>query len=348
MCVELVGLPCFSTLFLYCPWFPFLSLSFRFVTSLSFFGRCSDSVASPFHSATGSPFGPSSFLFSLFALLVRTPIDLSLCLHPPASFPLLLQSAVPYCCFLSSRGFSFLPPACCRSPSCVRCPSRFTFCYFPSGASLRSLLLSFLLRLLPAVPHGSSILLMDLLLFPPRSWAGFHRDFLYLLSSLTFAWALPYSFSPPVGFPFHASSACFSSWPHSVLSLHSFISTPLWLGQISVPSRRGPPYGPSLRCWWFHAFFLMVSLLVRFSWCPFSSVPISLLPSLRCVCSPLLRRVFLEVSLPLLVAGWHSRLCLFCFSSSFLWLSHLRGFPSSFFSSCRFLLFCFHTVAVCL
>ena len=181
MCAELVGLPCFSTLFLYCPWFPF-----RFVTSLSFFGRSSDSVASPFHSAMGGlPLGRvRSCLASLHSLFVslHTPIDLSLCLHPPASLPLLLQSAVPYCYFLSSRGFSFFPPAC-RSPSCVRCPSRFTICYFPRGASLRSLLLSFLLRLLPAVPNGSSILLVDLLLLPTRSWAGFHREFLSLLCS---------------------------------------------------------------------------------------------------------------------------------------------------------------------
>ena len=139
---------------------------------------------------------------------------------------LLLQSAVPSCYFLSSRGFSFLPPACCRSPSCVRCPYRFTICYFPRGASLRSFLLSFLLRLLPAVPHGSSILLVDLLL-PPRSWAGFHREFLYLLGSLTFALALPCSFSPLVGFLFRASSSCSSSWPRSVMSLRSSVSPPL-------------------------------------------------------------------------------------------------------------------------
>ena len=81
-------------------------------------------------------------MHSSFANL-RTPIDLFLCLHPPASLPLILQSTVPYCYFLSSRGFSFLPPACCRSPSCFRCPSRFTICYFPRGVSLRSLLLSF-------------------------------------------------------------------------------------------------------------------------------------------------------------------------------------------------------------
>ena len=85
----------------------------------------------------------------------------------------------------------------------------------------------------------------------------------------------------------------------------------------------------------------MVSLLVHFSCCPFSSVPISLLPSLRCVGSPLLRRVFLGVSLPLLVVGWHSRLRLFCLSSSFLWLSPLQGFPSSFLLQLSFSLVLF-------
>ena len=73
----------------------------------------------------------------------------------------------------------------------------------------------------------------------------------------------------------------------------------------------------------------------------FSSVPLSLLPSLRCVGSPLLRRVFLEVSLPLLVAGWRSRLRLFCFSSSFLRLSPLRGFLSYFLLQLSFSLVLF-------
>ena len=86
-------------------------------------------------------------LHSSFASL-SLPIDLSLCLHSPASLPPLLQSAVPYCYFLSSRGFSLLPPACSQSQSCVRCLSRFTICYFPRGASLRSLLLSSFLQLL--------------------------------------------------------------------------------------------------------------------------------------------------------------------------------------------------------
>ena len=76
----------------------------------------------------------------------------------------------------------------------------------------------------------------------------------------------------------------------------------------------------------------MVSLLVRFSWCPFSSLPISLLPSLRCVGSPLLRQVFLGVSLRLLVAGWLPVCACFvslpCFCGSLLF----GVFPAPFFS----------------
>ena len=64
--VELVGLPnFFHALHL-------LSLVFLPVCHFpSFFRLSSASVASPFHSATGSPFGPSQFLFLLFALLIR-------------------------------------------------------------------------------------------------------------------------------------------------------------------------------------------------------------------------------------------------------------------------------------
>ena len=74
-----------------------------------------------------------------------------------------------------------------------------------------------------------------------------------------------------------------------------------------------------------HSFASCLLLLVSFLFCSGS-----LIPSLRCVGSPLLSRVFLAVSLPLLVASWHSRLRLFFFSSSFLRLSPLRAFPSSF------------------
>ena len=95
------------------------------------------------------------------------------------------------------------------------------------------------------------------------------------------------------------------------------------------------------------AFFLRGSLLVCFSWYPFSSVPISLLPSSRGVGSPLLRQVFLEVSLPPFFADWHSRLCLLCFY--FLVSAALSSSVFSLLLSSPvggFLLFSFHTVAV--
>ena len=197
-------MPCLSTLFLYCPWFPFLSLPSCSSLPFRSVGALLTRSHLRFTPRRGLPLGRvSSSLASLHSSFARlhTPIDLSLCLHPPASLPLLLQSVVPYCYFLSSRGLSFLPPACCRSPSCIRCPYCFTICYFPRGASLHSLLLSFLLRLLPAVPHGSSFLLVDLLLLPPRSWAGFHREFLtYWVPSLTL-WLFPVRFLCLLGFP---------------------------------------------------------------------------------------------------------------------------------------------------
>ena len=130
--------------------------------------------ASLFPSTTGSSLWAESvpvwLLCTPRSLVFRTPVNLSLCLHPPAFIPLLLQSAVPYGYLSSSRGFSFHPPSCCQSPSWVRCPYRFNICYVPRRVSLRSLLLSFLLQLLPAVPRGSSFLLVDLFLLPPRSW----------------------------------------------------------------------------------------------------------------------------------------------------------------------------------
>ena len=98
-------------LFIYCPWFTFLSLSFRFVTSLPSLGTLLTRSHLRFTPRRGLPLGRVrsclASLHSSFASL-RTPIDLSLCLHPPGSLPLLLQSAVHYLYFLSSRGFSFL------------------------------------------------------------------------------------------------------------------------------------------------------------------------------------------------------------------------------------------------
>ena len=69
VCVCLVGVPGFSTLFVCFPWFTFLSF-LPFSHFLSFFRRSSDSVESPLHSATVPPFGQSQLLFSLFPLLV--------------------------------------------------------------------------------------------------------------------------------------------------------------------------------------------------------------------------------------------------------------------------------------
>ena len=133
--VALVGLPgFFHALHLLSLVYLPLSLSFRFVTSLHSLGALLTQSHLRFTPRRGLPLGRvcsclASF-HSSFASL-RRPIDLSLCLHPPGSLLLLLQSAVHYLYFLSSRGFSFLPPACSWSPSCVRCPSRFPICYFP-------------------------------------------------------------------------------------------------------------------------------------------------------------------------------------------------------------------------
>ena len=188
---------------------------------------------------------------------------------------------------------------------------------------------------------------MDLLLLPPRFCAGFLGDFFPCWVPRLSLWLFPVSFSPCwVYLPcvlrlllllallgYVPAFFCFTSFvTRSNLSSFSTGSSLQAESLLSV----------------FSCIVLMVSLLVRYSWCPFSSVPISLLPSLSCVGYPLLRRVFLEVSLPLLVAGWLSRLHLFCFYSSFLRLSPLQGFPSSFLFPLLFLLFSFHPVAVLL
>ena len=97
--VGLVGLPGFSTLFIYYPWFTFLSLSFRFVTSLHSLGTLLTRSHLRFPPRRGLPLGRvSSYLASLHSSFagLRTPSDLFLCLHPPTSLPLLLQSVVHY------------------------------------------------------------------------------------------------------------------------------------------------------------------------------------------------------------------------------------------------------------
>ena len=75
------------------------SLSFRFVTSLHSLGALLTRSHLRFPPRRGLPLGRVrsclASLHSSFASL-RTPSDLSLCLHPPTSLPLLLQSVVRY------------------------------------------------------------------------------------------------------------------------------------------------------------------------------------------------------------------------------------------------------------
>ena len=121
---------------------------------------------------------------------------------------------------------------------------------------------------------------------------------------------------------------------------------PLWLGRVLVPSRRGPPSGPSLVCRGFRAFFPLVSLLVHFSWCPFSSAPISLL--LFSVCR------LLSASEGFPCSFYTSLSCRLAFPSTlglFLFLFLRLSLSSSGFSQLLlfpllFLLFSFHPVAV--
>ena len=245
-------------------------------------------------------------MHSSFASL-RTPIDLSLCLDPRGSLPLLLQSAIHSVYFLSSRGFSSLPLACSWSPSCVRCPSRFPICYFPRGASLHSLLLSSFLQFLMGLlsiwwPFSSSPLSLVLL---------FIRIFFTCWVPYLSLWLVPGSFLCLLGFPCVLRMLLF-------LASHGYVPTFFWFPSfVTRLNLSSFATGSSLRAEpplsGVHAFFIRGSLLVCFSSYPFSYVPISLLPSSCCVGSPLLRQVFLEVSLPPFFAGWHSRLRLLCF-----------------------------------
>ena len=124
-------------------------------------------------------------------------------------------------------------------------------------------------------------------------------------------WLVPGSFLCLLGFPCVLRMLLFLASHGYVPTFFLFPSfvTRLNLGSFATGSslRAEPPLSGV------HAFFIRGSLLVCFSSYPFSYVPISLLPSSCCVGSPLLRQVFLEVSLPPFFAGWHSRLRLLCF-----------------------------------
>ena len=194
------------------------------------------------------------------------------------------------------------------------------------GFSFVSLLLSFLLPLLPVVPRGSSpfggpfptaLLVMALAFF-----GGFSSYWVASISLL----AIPCSFTPPLllGFPSMRP-------PHTPL-LGPFricpciILVPLLRDSVESQFLRDGvlPKGPVSSVGGFVLSFSWLRFLSASLWYPFSSVQFS--PSLGCVGSPLLRRVFLGVSLPLFVAGWRfpSVLVLFLFL-----LSPVGGFPSS-------------------
>ena len=172
----LVSLPCVSFLGFHSSLFPSGRLS------MSFFRRSSDSVESPLHYATGSPFGPSQLLVSLLAIHYRS-----------------------HSSWVSS----------------------------PFGG--------------PS-PRSTSVL----------RWVFLAFDF--LLGSFPFTWAPTCCFLRLLSVP----SVCPPLAPFLSLARvsHYFSVFPSWcLGQISVPSRRGPPSGPSLFCRGFRTFFPMVHFL---------------------------------------------------------------------------------------
>ena len=164
------------------------------------------------------------------------------------------------------------------------------------------------------IPHGSPLLLVALLLVPPRSCAGVSLAFDFLLGSFPFTWAPTYCFLRLLSVP----SVCPPLAPILALAWVSnyFSVFPSWcLGRISVPSRWGPPSGPSLFCRGFRTFFPMVHFLSTslsvFLVCFASSFHFSVCPLLSAL------EVFLAVSFLLLVAGCIFRLRLLCFCSSF-------------------------------
>ena len=200
---------------------------------------------------------------------------------------------------------------------------------------------------LPAVPHGSSILLVALLLLPPSVLCCFLWGISLPVRFFTFCF----------GSSLVVFSACWVSLPCVLrmllfLASHGYVPTFFWFPSLVTRSNLSSfAMGSSLRAESplsvVRAFFLRGSLLVCISWYPFSYVPISLLPSSRGVSSPLLRQVFPEVSLPPFFADWHSRLCCCVSTSSFMWLSPLQGFFLILSSPVGgFLLFSFHIVAV--
>ena len=294
-------------------------------------------VASPVPSATGSNFWAESVpvwpLCTPSRLLVfHPPVDFSLCLYPPASILVLLQSAVPRGCFLSSGGFP--SSSVLLSVSFLGSLSLpFRLLLLPSrDFPFVSLLLSFLFPLLPEVPCGSSFLLVALFLLPCQSWRWLSWGvFYYRVTSLSL-WLFPVRF-------LHLS--CWGSLPYVLRVLLFFVSIGyvpafFWFPSFVTRSNLGSfATGSSLRA---ESPLSVVSFLLShgFASCLLLFSVLSLLFSFLsflllvgwvplCFVGSSLTFLYLS-SLPVDV----SRLRLFCFSSSFLLLSPLGGFPSSF------------------
>ena len=157
---------------------------------------------------------------------------------------------------------------------------------------------------------------MALLLLTPRSCAGFLGD-CFPVGFLTFRFGSSLLVSPPVEFPFRVSSACSYSGPRSGFSLHSsvfpsFVTRSNLSSFATGSSLRAESRLSGFSCILSPGFascpLLLVSFLVCSDFSPYFP---------RCVGYYLLRRVFLAVSILLLVAGWLSCLRLVCFYSSF-------------------------------
>ena len=200
------------------------------------------------------------------------------------------------------------------------------------GFPFVSLLLSFLFPLLPEVPRGSSFLLVALFLLPCRSWRWLSWGVFYYRVASLLLWLFPVRF-------LHLS--CWGSLPCVLcvllfLASIGYVPAFFWFPSFVTRSNLSSfATGSSLRA---ESPLSVVSFLLShgFASCPLLFGVLSLLFSFLsflllvvwvplCFVGSSLGFLYLS-SLPIGV----SRLRLFCFSSSFLLLSPLGGFPSSF------------------
>ena len=219
------------------------------------------------------------------------------------------------------------------------------------GFPFVSLLLSFLLPLLPEIPRGSSFLLVALFLLPCRSWRWLSGGVFsaYRVASLSL-WLFLVRF---------LYLSCLGSLPcvlHMLFFLASFGYVPAfsWFPSFVTRSNLSSfTTGSSLRAKSplsvVRSFFLMVSLLVRFSLVSFLFCSV-FSPSFSWLCGfpsassglPWGFSTSLRCRLAFPVCACFVSLPPFCCSLL------LGVFPAHFFSGCNFLLFYSHTVAVSL